>query len=111
MKVSIQQIQSKAVPILKEAGVIRSALFGSVVRGEAGDASDIDVLVEFPKGKSLFDFVGLKLKLESVLGKKVDLVEYSAIKPRLKSSILNNKVQILYVKLSSCVLTQALFIA
>jgi len=92
---TIDQIKKKAIPILKEAGVKRSSLFGSVVRGEAGKKSDIDILVELPKNQSLFDFVDLQLKLEQVLGKKVDLVEYSTIKPRLKPYILNDQLQII----------------
>lgn len=95
MKVNIDQIKKKAVPILKKAGVTRSSLFGSVARGEAKAKSDIDILVEFPKGKSLFDFVDLQQQLEQVLKKKVDLGEYSTIKPRLKSYILQEAVQIL----------------
>ena len=48
-----------------------------------------------PKGKSFFAFVDVKLKLEDALGKKVDLVEYDCIKPRLRESILSSHVQIL----------------
>lgn len=95
MKTDLENIKNKALPILKEAGVIRSSIFGSVVRGGAKEQSDIDILIEFPKEKSLFDFVDLQLKLEKALGKKVDLGEYSAIKQRLKEPIFNGQVQIL----------------
>lgn len=91
----IEDIKRKAHPILKSAGVTRSALFGSIVRGEAGEDSDIDMLVDFPKGKSLFDFIGLQLKLEDALQKKVDLITYTGIKPRLRERILREQVQIL----------------
>ena len=95
MKANIDEIKKKALPVLKEAGVTRSSLFGSLVRGEARENSDIDILVEIPRGIGLFAFIGLKHKLEDALNKKVDLVEYSTIKPRLKSYILDNQVQIL----------------
>lgn len=95
MKANIEKIKKKAIPILKQAGVTRSSLFGSVVRGDDKEGSDIDILVELPKGKSLFDFVELQLQLEEVLGRKVDLVEYSTIKPRLKPYILNSQQPIL----------------
>lgn len=95
MKANLDQIKRKAIPVLKEAGVTRSAIFGSYVRGEAKGDSDIDILVELPKGISLFGFVDLEFKLEKALGKKVDLVEYTAIKPRLKKYILSDQVQIL----------------
>jgi len=95
MKISIKQIKDKALPILKEAGVIRSSVFGSYVRGENKKGSDIDILVDLPRGKSLFDFVDLQLKLEQVLNRKVDLGEFSTIKPRLRDYILKEAVQIL----------------
>ena len=94
-KANLDQIKNKAVPILKEAGVTHSALFGSYVRGENKANSDIDILVDLPKEKGLFDFIELRLKLEDALDKKVDLVEYSTIKPRLKNNILNDQVRIL----------------
>lgn len=91
----LEQIKERALPILRNAGATRSALFGSYVRGEATENSDIDILVDLPREKSLFDFIGLKLQLEEVLEKKVDLVEYGTIKPRLKQYILSEQFQIL----------------
>lgn len=63
------------------------AIFGSVARGEATEASDIDVLVDFA-GPATFDgFMGLKLFLEDSLGVKIDLVTRAALKPRLRARI------------------------
>ena len=73
----------------------RSALFGSYARGENKNESDIDILIDLPQDKSLFDFVDLKLKLQEALGRNVDLVEYISIKPQLKNSILKDQIQIL----------------
>lgn len=95
MKTNIADIKKKAVPILKEAGVTKSSLFGSYGRGGVSEKSDIDLLVEFPKGKSLFDFIGLQLKLEDALHKKVDLVTYKGLKPRIRERILSEQIQIL----------------
>ena len=94
-QVRIEQIKKKVIPILKQAGVKRSSIFGSYVRGDQTKGSDIDILVNFPRGKSLFDFIDLELKLEEALGRKVDLGEYSTIKPRLKPYILNDQVHII----------------
>lgn len=95
MSTDVQAIKDKVVPILKEAGVTRSSVFGSFARGDNGPDSDVDILVDFPKNKSLFDLIGLELELEDVLGKKVDLVEYGTIKPQIKDRILAEQVTIL----------------
>lgn len=86
---------AKIIPILKKYGVSRASLFGSVVRGDTHKNSDVDILVEVPKDKSLFDMMDIQFELEDVLKKKVDLVEYDYIKPRLKSYILKDQIQIL----------------
>jgi predicted nucleotidyltransferase len=96
---TIQNISSKIIPVLKSQGVLKAALFGSVVRGEAKKRSDIDLLVKLDDDKSLLDLVGLKLDLEEKLGRKVDIVEYAAIKPILKDIILNEQ-KIIYEKKS-----------
>jgi uncharacterized protein len=49
-------------------------VFGSVVRGENREASDVDFLVEFEKGRTLFDLIGLRLDLQELLGVQVDVV-------------------------------------
>lgn len=95
MKKSLDEIKKKAVPVLKQAGVIRSSLFGSYIRGEEREGSDIDILVEVPKGTGLFAFVGLQRKLAEVLGKKVDLLTYKSIHPLLRDRILKEQVPIL----------------
>ena len=94
MKTSIQKIKKKVIPILKHYGVKRAAIFGSFVRGKAKKNSDIDILVEIEKDISLFDFIGLKLEIEEALGKKVDLIEYSTIKPLIREKILKEQVVI-----------------
>ena len=94
-KLTIDQIRQKVIPILKEAGISRSSLFGSYVRGQQHDKSDIDLLVEYPEKATLFDVGELKYNLEEALGKSVDLVGYNLIKPRLKEYILSEQLQIL----------------
>lgn len=95
MDADIDQIKDKVLPILKEAGVTRSSLFGSYVRGENTEDSDIDILVELPKGKSLFDLADLREKLEEALGKETDVVTYNSLHPLLRERILKEQVRIL----------------
>jgi len=80
------------LPELKEYGVSAIAVFGSVARGESSPDSDIDILVDFGKPVGLFQFARLKMHLESLLGKPVDLVTTAALKEQLKPSILKEAV-------------------
>lgn len=91
----IEQIKKKALPVLKEAGISRSSIFGSYARGDEERNSDIDILIEPPKKMSLFDLAGLKLDLEEVLGREVDVITYNSIHPLLKDYILKDQVRIL----------------
>jgi len=85
----------KIIPILKKYGVKKASLFGSVVSGNIQKNSDVDILVEIPEEKSLFEVMDIQFELEKALGKKVDLVEYQNIKTRLKPYILKNQIRIL----------------
>ena len=94
MSEEIEKIKNQIIPTLKQAGVLKSSIFGSVARGEADEKSDVDILVELPRGKSLFDLFDLQDRLQSVLGKKVDIGTYRSIKPMLKDRILKEQVEI-----------------
>ncbi|MGQ3686051.1 MAG: nucleotidyltransferase family protein [Candidatus Loosdrechtia sp.] len=63
-------------------------IFGSYVRGEQKNGSDIDVLVEFDEGANLLDLTGISLFLEEKLNCHVDVVPESAIRKEIKDSIL-----------------------
>ena len=95
MKDGINEIKQKIVPILQDYGVKKIALFGSCVRGEMKEESDIDILVDIKADISLLGFVGLKQKIEEALGRKVDLVEYDTLKPLLRERILKEQVVLL----------------
>ena len=91
----IKRILKKHEKELKEKyGVKEIGIFGSYLRGEAKEESDLDILVEFdPEAKiSLLDFVELENYLSDLLGVKVDLVERSALKPRIGKQILGEVV-------------------
>jgi len=93
----IKEILKKHEEELKEKyGVKEIGIFGSYLRGEAKEESDLDILVEFkPEAKiSLLDFVELENYLSDLLGVKVDLVEKSALKPRIGKRIL---AEVVYV--------------
>jgi len=74
---------------LNEFGVTSLSVFGSVARGVAGPASDVDLLVEFAAPVGLFTFVRLQQRLEALLGRRVDLVTFEAIRPSMRQQILS----------------------
>lgn len=94
-----QDISTKIIPTLKSQGVIKAAIFGSYARGDTKESSDIDLLIEYGERKSLLDLVGLKLDLEDILRRKVDLLTYGCIHPLLKDIILKEQ-KIIYEKKS-----------
>lgn len=57
-------------------------VFGSVARGEATEASDVDLLVQFGPGRSLLDQVHLIADLEALLHRRVDVVAEGGLQPR-----------------------------
>jgi hypothetical protein len=91
----IEKIKGIIIEVLKKYGVKRASLFGSIVRGEDTEDSDIDLLIEFEERKSLLDLVGLKLELQEILGRKVDVITYKSIHPLLRKQILNEQEVIL----------------
>jgi len=76
-------------------GVVRASVFGSVARGEATSASDVDFLVEFEEGRSLLDLSGLRLDLADLLGRDVDVATMNSLHPLLRDRILAELVPIL----------------
>ena len=67
---------------IRAFGVKRLGLFGSYVRGEQDVESDVDLLVEFERGKKTFDnFVHLSMFLDGLLGRRVELVTSESLSP------------------------------
>ena len=75
------------IAICRENDVAKLEVFGSTARGEASDDSDIDLLVEFSKRKSLLALVSVERKMSAALSRKVDLLTEAAISPYLLDSI------------------------
>ena len=96
----IQDILKKNHEQISSLGVYRLGLFGSFVRNEQYPNSDIDLLVEFVKGKKNFDnFIGLSQFLEEIFNRPVDLLTASSLSPYIGSRILQ---EVSYVSFSNC---------
>ena len=91
---NIIRIKPQIIRILTKYKVKRASLFGSYTRGGQKKDSDIDILIEPPKGIGL-KFVGIALDLERALNKKVDLLTYNGINPHIKKYIMKDEIKIL----------------
>jgi hypothetical protein len=88
-------LEKHSKDLKKRFGVQEIGIFGSYVRHEQEENSDVDILVEFKEGYKTFDnYMDLKFYLEELLGLRVDLVSKAALKPRLKPYILE---EVIYV--------------
>ena len=99
MTIHIEKYQSGIDEFCKKWNIAEFSLFGSVLRDDFRQDSDIDVLVEFGKDSrySLFDLVAMQEQLRDLFGREVDLLEKAALRnPFRKHSILANR-RILYV--------------
>lgn len=80
--------------IAAKYGARNVRIFGSVSRGEADEASDVDFLVELEAGRSLFGLGGLQTDLEVFLGRHVDVVTEKGLKPRIRGRVLEEAVPV-----------------
>ncbi len=81
-------VKENKVLLTKQFKVKEIGIFGSVVRGEDKETSDVDILVEFVEPIGLFKFLELEEYLSDLIGRKVDLVSKKALKPRIGKHIL-----------------------
>ena len=87
----ILQVLRAHGPQLQGLGVRRLGLFGSAARGEATEASDLDFLVELNR-KTFDAYMDVKELLERLFARRVDLVMAEAVKPQLRSRILQETI-------------------
>jgi uncharacterized protein len=78
---------------LKKFGIHSLSVFGSVARDQANPDSDVDILVDFERPVGLFEFARLKMYLEDVLERPVDLVTPDALRQELREDILREAIR------------------
>ena len=86
-QVVLTKLKSCIEEIKQQFSVKTLAIFGSIVRGESTDNSDVDILVVFDRKASFDLFMDLKFYLENLLGTKVDLVTDKALRPQVRRAI------------------------
>ncbi|MDT7044105.1 nucleotidyltransferase family protein [Candidatus Nitronereus thalassa] len=87
-------LQAHKEELSQKYGVKQIGVFGSCVKNEQLETSDVDLLVEFDKAIDLFIFVNLKNYLSDLLNANVDLVMKKALKPKIGQRILQEVVEI-----------------
>jgi uncharacterized protein len=90
---TLDELRARREEILEVAarhGVFDIRIFGSVARGDAGEGSDVDFLVDIEEGRSLFDLGSFYADLEDLLGCEIDLG--TDVKPRLRERVLAEAV-------------------
>src|SRR3989304_4059404 len=91
---NISILKEHKAELKEKFGVKEIGIFGSYVSGEYKEKSDLDILVEFEEDAKigLLKFVNLENYLSDLIGVKVDLVEKSALKPRIGKNILREVI-------------------
>ena len=87
-------LQSHKEEINKKYGTVEMGIFGSYVKNEQDEVSDVDILIEFSEAIDLLTFINLKNYLSELLNVKVDLVMKKALKPNIGKRILKEVVYI-----------------
>jgi predicted nucleotidyltransferase len=93
-QVVLEKLKASAEEIRRIFRVKRLSVFGSVARGEAGEDSDIDVLVAFEQRATFDLFMELKFYLEDLLGTGVDLVTEKALRPEVRQAIEEEMIDV-----------------
>ena len=88
----LQEKREDILRLAKEYGAYNVRVFGSVARGEADEKSDIDLLVDMERGRSLLDMGGLLMDLQDMLGYSVDLVTEHGLREHMKADVLRDAV-------------------
>lgn len=91
---TLDRIQAHKAHLAREFGVADLAVFGSVVRNDAGPGSDIDILVRFDGPATSKRYFGVQFYLEDLLGCSVDLVTDKALRPELRPYIEREAIHV-----------------
>ncbi len=90
----LTKLESLKPELQRRYKVREIGIFGSWVRDEQQERSDIDVLVDFEEGADLFDWGGLALYLEEIFGCSVDVVPRRALRPEIREAVLEQVVKV-----------------
>jgi len=84
----IQRSRGRILQLAEQRGIRHVRLFGSMVRDEAKEDSDVDLLVELEPGRSGLALGGFLMDVSELLGRKVDVVTEKALHPQIRDAVL-----------------------
>lgn len=93
-EIILERLNAEAPALRKKYGVKSLSVFGSMARGDDHEGSDVDVLVTFEDPPTFRRFMGLKLDLEDLFGRPVDLGTPDTLRPELRSSVEKDLIHV-----------------
>jgi uncharacterized protein len=93
MKTNLRRLErDKILEVAARHGARNVRVFGSVARGEADERSDLDLLVDLDRGRSLMDLGGLLMDLQETLGVRVDISTERMLRPEIRKRVLSEAI-------------------
>ena len=90
----LSELRAHQSRLARDFGVSKMALFGSVARNDAGEDSDVDVLVRFDGPAMARRYFGVQFYLEDLLGCPVDLVTHKALRSELRPTVAREAIHV-----------------
>lgn len=90
----LESVREEILKLARKHGATNVRVFGSVARGDAHKASDLDLLVDMEKGRTLFDFIAFWQDVEEFLGTKVDVATENSLSPLIREDVLKEAVPV-----------------
>lgn len=84
----IRRLRPEIMELARKYRARKVSVFGSLVRGEMREDSDIDFLVDFEEEYTLLDITGLLVRLEDLLGCKVDVIDRRSLRKELRETVI-----------------------
>ena len=91
----LEKYQQLILPVLKRYFIKRAAIFGSFAKGKNDSHSDVDLLIEPENDFTIFKMLKLEEEISALLNRKVDIVEYNALKSSIRNEVLLSAIPIL----------------
>jgi hypothetical protein len=88
----LREYRGQIEAIAAQHGVVVIRVFGSVARGDAGEQSDVDLLVELEQGRGLFDLGAFLTEVQELVGESVDVVTPKGLRSRIRDRVMREAV-------------------